>query len=323
MKGRRIVHAFDQTIRQEIHDANLRNFWSSKDKVATRHQQQINWDGLEHAAANERKTRTIGIVKLFSGQIATNATLQKWKMRPDAICPRCGEETKDEMHVLQCEHPEAINRWKTKIRALQQWMEEEAKTHPGIADTIHSTLCSWKLHKQQTPPVDRNTREAFYEQTTIGWWNFMFGLHSNKWQKIQQAHYDRIGSKRSVRRWTSLLIRKLWDTAWDQWQHRCYVANDTTDTPRCATEALDAQIRREAQQGPPPNCPNHYHNHFSSRLVNAVLRQPTHAKQTWLQFTHDLRNVVTTTQTTGSVQQQRRTMHAFLRPANPQWDSQP
>ena len=151
----------------------------------------------------------------------------------------------------------------------------------------------------------------------------MFGLHSNQWQTIQQAHYDHIGSKCSVKWWTSLHIRKLWDTAWDQWQHRCRIAHDTTDAPTCAVEALDAQIRREAQQGPPPNCPNHYRSHFSARLVEAVLRQPTHAKQTWLQFTHDLRNVVTTTQTTGAVQQQRRTMYNFLRPANPQWDSQP
>ena len=189
----------------------------------------------------------IGIVKLFSGQITTNSTLQKWKIRPDATCPRCGEEIEDEMHVIRCDHPEATDKWKTKIRALQQWMEEEAKTHPSIADTICSTLCSWKLHKHQTPPANRDTREAFYEQTAIGWWNFMFGLHSNKWQTIQKAHYDRIGSKRSVKRWTSLLIRKLWDTVWDQWQHRCRIAHDTTDTQTRAAEVLDAQIRREAK----------------------------------------------------------------------------
>jgi hypothetical protein len=32
-------------------------------------------------------------------------------------------------------------------------------------------------------------------------------------------HYTNIGERKTDKRWVSVLIRKLWETAWDLWQH--------------------------------------------------------------------------------------------------------
>ena len=171
--------------------------------------------------------------------------------------------------------------------------------------------------------MNREINEATKEQEDIGWWNMMLGLHSNKWQIIQQAHYKRIGSKRSAKRWTSLVIRKLWEIAWDMWQHRCRVAHDTVEVSLGLSNNLDQTIKEESRQGVPPNCPAHYRKHFSRRTVQSVLRKPMLDKQRWLHLASSLRRQLNAQQSEGRSQQQRHTLYAFLRPANPQWNPNP
>ena len=278
---------------------------------------------MAHAATNENKTRTIGIVKLFSGNIGTNSTLKKWKFRTDAICPRCGHEDENPQHVVQCKHPEATERWNTKIRTLRNWMEIEASTKPSLADAIIDRLNTWRNQQGLQEIPDQTTRKAAREQEDIGWWNFTMGLHSKKWQEIQKAHYARIGSRRSPKRWTSQIIRKLWDIAWDLWRHRCRIAHGIAEEPLEMTDSLDQSIRDEANRGPPPNCPTHYKQHFSHHTTRAVLRQPHSEKTKWLQFTRHLRNQLNKANSEGSTQQQCRTMYAFLCPANPNGNQSP
>ena len=149
------------------------------------------------------------------------------------------------------------------------------------------------------------------------------GLHSNRWQAIQQEHYRRIGSKRCAKQWTSLVIRKLWSIAWDMWQHRCRIAHDDSDKPLCAVDDLNRRIQAEASHGVPRDCPTHYRQHFSHQAVQSVLRQPLQAKQQWIQFAQVLRNQLNEQQSNGTIQQQRQTMYEFLRPASPQWNPAP
>lgn len=43
---------------------------------------------------------------------------------------------------------------------------------------------------------------------------------SFEWALIQQDYYDLLQSRRSGLRWLSSLIKKLWQVAWDLWEHR-------------------------------------------------------------------------------------------------------
>ena len=40
------------------------------------------------------------------------------------------------------------------------------------------------------------------------------------WEQAQEAYYKWYRSRKSARRWTTALIQKLWNVAWDLWEHR-------------------------------------------------------------------------------------------------------
>ena len=45
------------------------------------------------------------------------------------------------------------------------------------------------------------------------------GLTAPNWTEIQNLHLQSLGAKMTGNRWTSTLIRKLWDMIWDVWNH--------------------------------------------------------------------------------------------------------
>jgi hypothetical protein len=66
-------------------------------------------------------------------------------------------------------------------------------------------------------------------QTTIGWRRFFEGWISHEWTKAQQAHYTSIKSLCTGKRWAVALIKKLWDIAWDLWEHRNGILHESSN----------------------------------------------------------------------------------------------
>jgi hypothetical protein len=60
---------------------------------------------------------------------------------------------------------------------------------------------------------------ALQEQNRIGWPRFFEGWLSPKWIEAQQRYYSTTKSCKTGHRWVTALIQKLWDTAWDLWEH--------------------------------------------------------------------------------------------------------
>ena len=61
---------------------------------------------------------------------------------------------------------------------------------------------------------------AISDQGHIGWNGFLEGFISTHWHDAQAAHFARIGSHWSAKRWTIAVIRKGWDISWDMLDHR-------------------------------------------------------------------------------------------------------
>jgi hypothetical protein len=40
------------------------------------------------------------------------------------------------------------------------------------------------------------------------------------WSEVQHRYYEFLDSRRTGLRWLTALIQKLWDVAWDMWDHR-------------------------------------------------------------------------------------------------------
>jgi hypothetical protein len=140
------------------------------------------------------------------------------KEHPSSACPRCNE-VETVKHVWKCTHNTG-NLWDKSLSNLQEWMLQH-DTHPDMAHEIIKGLRNWRSGKssdsQQT--TDWIT-ELVNQQTKLGWRNFFEGMIATNWQVAQQVYLSRIGSRKSSKRWATSIIRKLWQIAWDMWEHR-------------------------------------------------------------------------------------------------------
>jgi hypothetical protein len=57
-------------------------------------------------------------------------------------------------------------------------------------------------------------------QDRIGWLAFFEGCSAVEWSGVQEAHFLWLGCRNTGKRWATSLIEKLWEIAWDLWDHR-------------------------------------------------------------------------------------------------------
>jgi hypothetical protein len=74
----------------------------------------------------------------------------------------------------------------------------------------------WQSGQDTGLPEPRYTNN----QSMLGWGLVIEGCVSAEWQRIQQQHLAAIGSKKGSLRWVTALIIKLWQIAWNMWDHR-------------------------------------------------------------------------------------------------------
>ncbi len=77
--------------------------------------------------------------------------------------------------------------------------------------------------------------DILQKQARIGWRRFFEGWISIKWTEAQQRYYNLIKSYRMVKRWTTALIKKLWEIAWDLWEHRNGILHETDNVVTSAS----------------------------------------------------------------------------------------
>ena len=175
----------------------------------------------------------------------------QWKQQNEPDCPRCGE-VEDTTHVWRCQQEEAQNTWIASLRKLRTWMERQ-QTAPEVRETVLEYLRSWKL--RETPQLRPNATnwpdlaKALHEQAEIGWDSFIEGRTSKYWEAAQAHYYKWINSRKSARRWISALIQKIWDVAWDQWQHRNATLHqeETTASQRRIDQAIEEHLNQGAR----------------------------------------------------------------------------
>jgi hypothetical protein len=119
---------------------------------------------------------------------------------------------------------------------------------------------------------------AIKDQEKLGWRNFLEGLPTRYWQEAQKIYFLRIGSRRSPKRWVILLIQKLWDVAWDMWEHRNGILHDKEQS--IILQNLQNDIREEFARG--SDGLTHESQSLFTKGCEAVLAQPAEVKLQWL-----------------------------------------
>ena len=92
-------------------------------------------------------------------------------------------------------------------------------------------------------------KEAVAEQDKIGWCNALLGQLSTKWMDAQQKCLESTGKRTAGEQWTIAIISKLWDTAWDMWQHPNHITHNTLHPKKqLEMELLGQQLTRQTLQ---------------------------------------------------------------------------
>ncbi len=162
--------------------------------------------------------KRIFISKHTVGMCGVGKFMHLWKERDSPSCPRCGQ-FEDAAHVWVCSGCNSSDIWNNSLKQLDTWMTS-VSTDPEIQDTILHYLKEWRNGGTTALEDTPNLISMVQTQFERGWQSFFEGWIPTGWEEAQQAYYAFVNSNRTGRRWTICLILKLWDIAWDLWEHR-------------------------------------------------------------------------------------------------------
>ena len=119
--------------------------------------------------------------------------------------------------------------WEAALESLEQRCIN-LNTDPNIVEGLLQRLRQWRTG---TAPPDEfettpDTQTAFDNQDGIGWQALLEGAPAKGWSDAQQRYYDALGRRNTGERWL-MVIQKLWDVAWDLWDHRNNVLHKKDD----------------------------------------------------------------------------------------------
>jgi hypothetical protein len=101
---------------------------------------------------------------------------------------------------------------------LEGWLSMK-ETDPDIRHAIVNYFKSWRNGQPQVLFCPFLLEGVLYQQSLMGWRRFFEGWLVREWMNAQQAYYKIKKSLSSGRRWAIELKKKMWDVAWDLWEH--------------------------------------------------------------------------------------------------------
>lgn len=271
---------------------------------------QINWDACEMAMRRLKISRRHWIVKHSEGMCGVGKWLLIWKDRDTDACPLCSAP-EDARHVWKCPDHQAQAIRTKGISNISNWMET-AQTDPQIQSAIVTHLTQYLNSQPPTPfsSPSPTVQAAIHIQNDIGWENLFEGCIAKEWEHTQIVYYEWCRSKKSGRRWTTALIQKLWDIAWDLWEYRNGIVHSKENAEILHNMAeTDGSIRTQYHRGPHglAQCD---HSLFCKPLDD-ILSASIPYRQKWLQRVNTARERAARRQLT-TYSQERQTLRAWL-----------
>jgi hypothetical protein len=78
----------------------------------------------------------------------------------------------------------------------------------------------------------------------------VFGNISVLWQEIQAQYFREIGEQNSGLQWTSVFIHKMWQVAWDQWEHRNAILHNSKNLiTQVESVMIASRVQMELETG--------------------------------------------------------------------------
>jgi hypothetical protein len=169
-------------------------------------------------------------------------------------CPRCGDPNESTRHIVECKGTGTELTFTLATQKLEAHLTT-LDTAPPIITAIMTTIRQWQKYGDDHLPRlwQRDIYGAHHavgSQDKIGWYKFLLGRMSKKWSDSQQRYIRSMRRKNSGRRWTASVIQKALDIAWDMWEQRNDINQNTMHPRRAANmEEIKAQLRESYHCG--------------------------------------------------------------------------
>ena len=284
----KVRDASQPTLYSIIQDPITVNYWVRHNRISSESAHLIDWKSNGNAFRAMKLGKRRRVSKHASKDCGVGTTLVNWKLQDDDACPRCGHSETTE-HVIRC--PKADEQWTTELSSLQSKLTA-IDTDPEIQSCFVDSLHAWR-HGLAMPHMQAAhnplLHQAFQEQCSIGWFQFIEGLLSTKWKEAQAIHYSSIDTRRTSQYWCRRTIQLLHTLTDNLWHHRNEVKH-VTDQPRQKRmrRLLDQEIVQEFAIGP-TDLPQGDATHLFNRNIVTLLQSTTNYKQAWLYQTAQAR----------------------------------
>ena len=280
VNGQKVKAAIFPTIYSHVHNRDGERYWAEKGQQELATISNIEWPLIGTAMRSIPRPRRVFISKHVSGMCGVGKFMKRWKEREDDRCPRCGEP-EDAPHVWRCKGEGTEDIWTKALEGLASLLRK-LNTNPTLLHIILVYLRGWRSGEgpQYVPPLVFQT--LVEEQGRVGWSRFFEGWLVQQWSSCQQRYYQTCKSKRTGRRWTIEVIKKLWDIAWDLWEHRNGVLHETENlVTRSMAAQLDAKVSR-IYNDLYSRALRNYDRHLVHLSLSALLRKDTNYKVMWI-----------------------------------------
>ena len=288
-RGDKLVTPFREKNYETIHGPPLDDYWVQRKRFKADLYPRYDWEALDDDIPLLPLSRRLWVTKHLSGWCSVGRMAQRWRLRDTDECPRC-QWPENARHVSSCKVPRAISQMETSVTNFKVQLGR-IYTSPAVINVISRRLMEWKRGElfsqiQSTHPY---VNVALREQDLMGWDAFLEGSISQEWRQAQEYFLAFSKSKKTSKRWASALIQKVFDVAWDQWEHRNGILHEVDNKfDQETTIRVDAEIKRQFRVGT-GSLPQADHGLFRAG-VQRILDRPLKQKHRWLTFVRAARN---------------------------------
>jgi hypothetical protein len=195
--------------------------WTDNQAQAT-----VNWKAIGRAKRRLKLSQSVRTTKLMYGWL--NMGSQKAKMGGDGICPCCGIEEEDQLHLYRCSNEKMQETLHNSLTITQSKLVKE-----GIISPIYTAFINGICEAANKQPIstyeieDEDVLNCINLQEMLGTESLLRGFHHidwllllwDKWVKPKPpAEGERKVRRKDPLEQSVLLVQSVWSIFEAQWQ---------------------------------------------------------------------------------------------------------
>lgn len=256
--GTMITSRLRNTIYANAYDPLLRNTISKTTGLTEHQMNRIDW--TTHGAAFRALSRPqrLAVSKLVHNLWHTNSKAHQHSPTESPNCPLCTQALETSAHVLTCpsqqtsvfrteryaEFLSTIEHLETPAPILLAWQSGldyfTQSTQTGVASRPRPPTVG------SVRPLDCLVTQAYLDQTSLGWHNFLRGRLSSLWLKAYTYAYTSSPGSACPASWSKTIIHQLWDYSLDLWRFRngSIYGHNVAEQRLLALQSMREQVAR-------------------------------------------------------------------------------